>query len=250
MLRVLIIEDEVPAATRLEGLLEESNQAVSIVACLESVEQAVKWLSENQADLIFSDIHLSDGLCFNIFEQIKVDVPVIFTTAYDQYAIKAFQVNSVGYLLKPFDLAELEEVLSKFNTYFNPAEKDIRSLAQALKQEKPDYRKRFLVYSGDKIRTVDVSDAAYFYADQKLVFLMDVHGKRHTVDQTLDKLENQLQPEQFFRINRQYIISYSAIDSMQAYSKGRVKIDLKPEAPKEAIVSIDRAGRFKLWLNQ
>lgn len=250
MLKVLIVEDEELAAMRLKSLLEEVQLEMEVVARTESVVESVGWLNQNEVDLIFLDIHLSDGLSFQIFDQLSIKTPVIFTTAYDQYAIKAFQKNGIGYLLKPFEKKDLEEALDKFQLYFKSGQVDYQALATAIKGEAPSYQKRFLVYAGNKIQTIAASNVAYFMADQKVVFLYAASGKRFMVDFSLDKLESLLDPEHFFRINRQFILNIQSIRNMYAYSKGRVKIDLEPASPKEAIVSVERSPRFKSWLNQ
>ena len=250
MLRVLIVEDEELAAIRLSELLTELDPSTNILHRTESVEATVSWLQTNSPDLIFLDIHLSDGTSFEVFDQVQVKAPVIFTTAYDQYAIRAFQTNGIGYLLKPFEKSDLEQALEKFRSIYQAGNIDYAQLAQAMQQSGPEYRKRFMVYSGDKIQTIEVERVSYFMAEQKAVFLYSQEGKRYLVDFSLDKLENMLDPEQFFRINRQFILSLRAIRMMYSYSKGRVKIDLEPPSPKDAIVSVDRSGRFKSWLNR
>ena len=250
MLKVLIVEDEALAAIRLETLLKEIPEAIAIAGRTESVEGTVAWLENNQADLIFMDIHLSDGMSFQVFEKCEVKAPVIFTTAYDQYAIKAFQTNGIGYLLKPFELADLQKAIEKFSTFYQAGKVDYDALASALKNRDPGYQKRFLVYAGDKIQTIQAENVAYFMAEQKAVFLFSKEGKRYLVDFSLDKLEGMLDPEVFFRINRQFILNISSIGTMYPVSKGRVKITLDPESPKDAIVSVDRSSRFKSWLNQ
>ena len=251
-MKVLIIEDEKLAAEKLIRQLAKLNEGLEVLQVIESVKSAIDWLSNHSADLIFCDIHLSDGLSFNIFDKVKVNTPIIFTTAYDQYAIQAFRVNSIDYLLKPIAKSDLEGALEKFDelkTELNSGI-DFQAVVQAMKGKVEEYQKRFMVYFGDKIRTVDVSEVAYFYAEGKYVFLVPKEGQEYIVDFTLDKLTNVLDPSQFFRINRQFIVGLEGIDTMYTYTKGRVKIDLKPVAKKEAIVSVDRAGSFKKWLNQ
>lgn len=250
MKQVVIIEDEALAAERLESLISEVDPEMKVVATLKSIKESVKWLVQNRADLIFLDIQLSDGLSFNIFEQVPVDTPVIFTTAYDQYAIKAFQLNSVSYLLKPIRKKELQESLKKYNSLKSAFSLDIESLVNTLEGKKPDYKKRFLIQFGERIKKVESSDIAYFYALEKNVFIHTFDNHSYPIDLSLDKLETVLDPEKFFRINRKFIINMDAISGMVAYSRGRIKLELKPAPDIEGpvVVSIERAGDFRGWL--
>ncbi|MDX2247249.1 MAG: LytTR family DNA-binding domain-containing protein [Bacteroidia bacterium] len=251
MLKVLIIEDEHLAARRLIRLLKDIEPDVQILATLDSVKSSVEWLEGNQADLIFLDIHLADGNSFSIFDQIPVNTPIIFSTAYDQYAIRAFKVNSVDYLLKPIEKEELAQSLKKFHQA-RPTEPkvDITALAQALLGKKTaEYQKRFMVMTGDKIKSVPVEDVAYFFGQQKYVFLITRDNRRHIIDTTLSVLEESLDPTRFYRINRQFIIGFDSIVNMVAYSKSRVKVELNPPSDIEAIVSIEKSKSFKDWLN-
>lgn len=251
-MKVLIIEDEQLAADKLKRQLLQVAEEIQVIEVVESVKGAVEWLSNNTVDLILSDIHLSDGLSFNIFNQIQVKTPVIFVTAYDQYAIQAFKVNSIDYLLKPVAKTDLMKAIDKFNELQSGLNEgiDFTAVIDAMNGPVKEYQKRFMVYFGDKIRTVSVEDVAYFYAEGKYVFLVCTDGQEYIVDFTLDKLSHVLDPAVFFRINRQFIVGLKGIETMYSYTKGRVKIDLNPPAKKEAVVSVDRAGSFKKWLNQ
>ncbi|MEZ4775508.1 MAG: LytTR family DNA-binding domain-containing protein [Bacteroidia bacterium] len=251
MLKVLVIEDEHLAARRLIRLLKEIEPDVQVLATLDSVKASVEWLEGNQADLIFLDIHLADGNSFSIFDQIRVSTPIIFSTAYDQYAIRAFKVNSIDYLLKPIEKEELAQSLKKFQQA-RPTEPkvDLSVLAEALLGKKsPEYQKRFMVTSGDKIKSVPVEEVAYFFGQQKYVFLITKDNRRHIIDMTLSQLEETLDPAKFYRINRQFIIGFDSIVNMVAYSKSRVKVELNPASDLEAIVSIEKSKSFKDWLN-
>ena len=253
MLNVLIIEDEPPAARRLGRLLQELEPQAQIMEILDSVSSAVRWLQHHQADLIFADIHLADGNSFAIFEQVKVKTPIVFTTAYDQYAIRAFKLNSVDYLLKPIERGDLAQALEKFRESRPAAVPfDVQAVISALEEQKtrPTYQRRFMVTSGEKIKSIPIEEVAYFFGQQKYVFLITPDGRQHLIDYTLTQLEDLLDPEQFFRINRQFIIGYQAITHMYTYSKSRVKIELTPPSDMEAIVSIEKAPRFKEWLNR
>lgn len=251
-MNVLIIEDEDLAAKRLTRLLGQLAPEARILATLDSVQGAVDWLGRRQADLIFLDIHLADGNSFAIFDQVEVRTPIIFVTAYDQYALRAFRHNSLDYLLKPVEEAELLRALDKYRAARIPAALDVQALLAAMQPaaQAPAYQQRFLVASGEKIRSIPVGEVAYFFGQQKFVFLITHDGRQHLVDYTLSQLEELLDPAQFFRINRQFIISYGAIDQMYPYSKSRIRVDLKPTSDIEAVVSIEKTPRFKEWLNR
>jgi two-component system response regulator LytT len=250
-MNVLIIEDEKWAADKLESMLIETDLEINILAKLGSIKQSVKWLLQNSADLIFLDIQLSDGLSFSIFDQVSVSTPIIFTTAYDQYAIKAFQVNSIAYLLKPIRKSDLTESLQKFRNLKSAFSIDFDVLLSQIQGKKPDYQKRFLIQIGEKIRKVEVTEIAYFYILDKAVYLRTFQGNNYPVEYALDKLETMLDPAIFFRINRKYLVNIDAISNMVAYSRGRVKLGLTPGTDEESdtIVSIDRSSTFKKWLN-
>lgn len=256
-MRVLIIEDEAATARRLQKLLLEIDPATEVLAVHESISQTVKWLSAyGEPDLMFMDINLSDGLSFGVFEEIEVNCPVIFTTAYDQYAIQAFKVNSIDYLLKPVNKENLTESLNKFHKFRQPSNEtkinieklDITKLARALGIQKTDYMKRLIVRYGEVIKAIEIKDVAYFHSDEKIVFMSLKEGKSYPVDFTLDHLETRLDPELFFRINRKFLINYHAIEKMISYSKSRIKITLNPPCELEAISSTERSGEFKEWL--
>lgn len=250
-LNVLIIEDEALAAERLESLIREIDPEIHILAKLPSVREAVKWLSFNQADLIFLDIQLSDGLSFSIFDQLSINTPVIFTTAYDQYAIKAFQLNSIAYLLKPIRRNELQDSLQKYQSLKSAFSIDFERLLATIQGKKPEYKKRFLIQTGDKIRKIETSDIAWLYAQDKCVFIRTFQNQTLPADSSLDNLEQLLDPAQFFRINRKYLVNMDAIANMVAWSRGRIKLELKPKTDDEfdSVVSIDRSSDFKKWLN-
>jgi DNA-binding LytR/AlgR family response regulator len=250
-MNALIIEDENLAAERLELMLAEVDPSIRVLAKLGSVKDSVKWLMQYQADIIFLDIQLSDGISFSIFEQVAVSTPVIFTTAYDVYAIKAFQVNSIAYLLKPIRKSDLAESLLKLRNLKSVFSIDFDSLLAQINGQQPEYKKRFLIQIGEKIKKVEVTDIAYFYVLEKGCYLCNFQGNNYPVEYTLDKLETLLDPACFFRINRKYLVNMAAISNMVAYSRSRVKLELKPKVDddSETIVSIDRSADFKKWLN-
>lgn len=250
-LNVLIIEDEVLAADRLESMIREVAPGYTIMTKIGSVREAVKWLTTNTADLIFLDIQLSDGISFGIFDQVSVQTPIIFTTAYDQYAIKAFQLNSIAYLLKPIRKNELMESLQKYQALKSAFTIDFERLLANLQGKKLEYKKRFLIQTGDKIRKVEITDIAWFNAMDKSVYMRTFQNHTYPAENSLDNLEQQLDPSQFFRINRKYLVNMEAIANMVAWSRGRIKLELKPKADDEfdSVVSIDRASDFRRWLN-
>jgi len=249
-MNVLIIEDEQPAAKRLHKMLKEIEPDINVLDSIVSVSTAIKWFEENKSpELIFSDIQLSDGLSFEIFKSVNLNCPVIFTTAYDQYAIEAFKVNSIDYLLKPIKKDELSNAVKKFKKLSGPAPAiDISKLLQALNPAGHDYKHRFIVRYGEHIKTINIEDVVYFYTEDKVNFLCTKDGRRYVIDYNLDNLDSTLDPKTFFRINRQYIIGIHSIAEMFAYSKSRVLIKLNPPAKHETIVSTERSAAFKLWL--
>ena len=250
-MKVLIVEDEKVAANRLEKMLLQIDPEIQVMAKPGTITESAKWLLNNQSDLIFLDIQLSDGISFSIFDQVHVNTPVIFTTAYDQYAIKAFQLNSIAYLLKPIRKSELEDSLQKFKNLKSAFTINFKSLLEGIKGQKQDYKKRFLIQIGDKIKKIETSEIAWFNAVEKNVFLKTFQQRSMAIDYSLDALENLLDPDQFFRINRKYYVNMDAIESMTAFPRGRVKLKLNPPADDEmeTIVSIERASNFKKWLN-
>lgn len=253
-MKVLIIEDELPAAKRLKSLLKEVDPAIEIINVIDSISTAVKWLNNNSApDLIFMDIQLSDGLSFEIFNQAKIKSPVIFTTAFDEYAIRAFKVNSIDYLLKPIETNDLYNSLKKLDDLRKQfsAESELDNLKrflETLTQNKSIYKTRFLVKSGQSFIRVSAEDCAYFSLENKLTYLILFNGKKHLVDFTLDELENQLDPKIFFRANRQYIVNIEAIISVHNFFGGKLKLRLKPETGENVMVSREKAVLFKEWM--
>ncbi len=249
---VLIIEDEKIAAEKLERMLLEVDPTIKVKAIVESIKKSVSWLMKNSVDLIFLDIQLSDGISFSIFNQIEINTPIIFTTAYDQYAIKAFQLNSIAYLLKPIRVKDLETSLHKYKTLKSSYAIDFEYLLEQIQGKQPEYKKRFIIQIGDKLTKIDIAEVAYFFIFDKSVYIKLFKGSSYPIEFSLDKLEELLNSNEFFRINRKYIINIKSISKMTALSRSRVKIDLtpKPENNLETIVSIERASNFKKWLDR
>jgi DNA-binding LytR/AlgR family response regulator len=249
---VAIIEDEALAADRLEGLLRQIDPSITVAAHLTSVESSRAWLRDHRPDLLFVDIHLSDGVSFEIFEDTGITVPVIFTTAYDQYALRAFKVNSIDYLLKPLRADDVRESLRKYRNVSTVARIDVEEVLRTLRGTEGGWKKRFLVQVGEKIRKVPVEEIAFFYALEKSVFLVTTQNTTLPADFTLDHLMDVLDPDRFFRINRKMIVCFDAIRTMTAYSRSRIKIELHPREPNdvEALVSVERAQAFRRWMDK
>ncbi|MCA0234466.1 MAG: LytTR family DNA-binding domain-containing protein [Bacteroidetes bacterium] len=250
-MKVIIVEDEKPARDNLEKLLIVLEPSIEIQAKLDSVSNTVAWLSAHQTDLIFLDIHLADDLSFKIFEQINVTTPVIFTTAYDQYALRAFRVNSVDYLLKPIDKGDLQRSLEKFKSNQKTTQTlDIQQLIHSLKLPFKSYQSRFMVSRGEKVMSVTTDQIAYFEGEDRYVYLIKKDGTRYIVDYKLSDLEDLLDPKQFYRLNRSFITHFSSIKNIFNVSKSRVKVELEPSAKREIMVSSENTQEFKSWLNQ
>lgn len=254
-MKVLIIEDEELAAKKLIKMLGEIDGSIEIIEVLNSVKKSSQWFERNELpDLIFSDIQLGDGLSFDIYENLELNCPIIFTTAFDQYAIKAFEVNSIDYLLKPVQKDKIKASLDKYESKrkaWNPAESklDVKSLLEAINGAKNNFKSRFLVKLGNKIHPVKTEDIAYFFSDSKLTFLVDRGGNKYPMDVSLDEISQQLNPDLFFRINRKYIIHLDSAAEIKPYFKGRLKIKLMPAADDEIVISADKTPNFKAWLD-
>lgn len=250
-MKAVIIEDEAIAIRQLQRLLDSSNATIEVVKTLQSVREAVEWLSIHSAtlDLIFLDIQLTDGLSFQIFDTIKIDCPIIFTTAFDEYAIKAFQLNSIDYLLKPIKQADLNRAINKYQALEKkPLFIDYQQLAQSIQLQEKQYKTRFLVKSGTSLQPIPVEQIAYFIADGNLVLLVNTNGKRYPINYALGELENQLNPQSFFRVNRQIITHIQGISKVDTWFKGKLAVQLSPSLSEQTIISQQKAGSFKDWL--
>jgi DNA-binding LytR/AlgR family response regulator len=251
-MKVLIVEDEPLAAAQLAALLVQLKPQSEIIAVCDTVESTIKWLKNNPLpDLAFFDIQLGDGLSFEIFKKIELTIPVIFTTAYDQYALQAFKVNSIDYLLKPIDKGEMSIALEKFDRIHNHQIHQITpELIQSLIASvgKTEYKKRFLVKIGTHLRAVNTDEVLYFYSFQKGTFLKSIDGKNYLLDQTLEVIEQLVDPDQFFRINRKYMVSLVAITDVHAYSNSRLKLKVKNQEEDDFLVAREKVKAFKDWL--
>lgn len=247
---ILIIEDEKPAANRLIKLLKGYFPEANFGGNLDTVSRSIKWLEENPApDLIFCDIQLADGISFEIFEKVQVSSPVIFTTAFDQYAIRAFQVNAIDYLLKPIDPVDLSRAIEKFKSRQIKPNLDFEVLKGLLQQEKKVYKTRFLVRFGEKIQSVAVDQIAFFFSEERVTFLQTDAGKKYVLDSTLEQVESQVDPITFFRLNRKYLARVDAVEEVFSYSNSRLKVKLKNCVDNDILISREKVGEFKAWLD-
>lgn len=252
-MKLLILEDETLASDRIEKLLKEIDASHEIVAVIKSLDEGRKWFENHEApDLIISDIRLLDGLSFELFKELKIEIPVIFTTAYDQYAIKAFEVNSIDYLLKPIQKEKLAEAIQKHKDRVQQGKfpADFEGLYDIIQKQKQSYKSRFLIKVGQKILAVPVEKIAYFYSQNKLTYIVTKEGQKLPTDQTLETLEDQLNPKNFYRANRQFIVSYESIAEIHPYFKGRLKIEVTPSSDMEIVISAEKTPEFKAWLDQ
>jgi len=254
MYKVLIIEDEKPAAEWLRQLILKLNPEISVLAVIDSVSGAVEWFQQNPVpDLAFMDIQLADGLSFEIFERVKVACPVIFTTAYEEYAIKAFKVNSVDYLLKPIAYSELEAAFQKFGAKFQDfkaaPEITIELLNKVREMLRKQYKTRFVIKVGEHLKSIPVEEILFFYSLDKATYLCTADFKTYLVDYSLDHICEMVDEHRFFRINRKYILSNLSIADIVVYSNSRLKIKLKKPDEEGIIVSRDKVAAFKEWLD-
>ena len=251
-MNVLIIENEQPAAENLGRLLKRIDKSINLVAVIETVENTINWFNTNPSpDLVLMDVQLDDGLCFEIFESVKISTPIIFTTAYDEYAIKAFKVNSVDYLLKPVTEASLASAIGKLKTIFLGQAFGNDKLNRIYEQLAEHHKARFFVKIGEHCKSILTNEIACFYIVERCTFLMTVSGKCYDISYSLEELEKLLNPVQFFRINRQTIVSIDAIIDIISFSKNRLKIKLPHEEKiGEILVSREKAAAFKKWLDR
>ena len=250
-MEALIIEDEKLAAEKLESMLNSIERDIEVVGILESVLEAINWLNTNKnPDLIFMDIQLDDGLCFEIFESVKVEIPIIFTTAYDSYAIKAFQVNSVDYLLKPIELDALSKALEKYKSLYQNQNAQSEKLNLLFNQFVKTYKTRFFVKIGNHFHSISINEIQCFFIQERSVFLRSVNGKKFDLDYSLDQLQKLVDPSFFFRINRNYLIHIDAIQDIYSYSSNRLGVKLKMMDHLDMIVSREKVADFKKWLDR
>ncbi len=251
MKKILILEDEKPNSDRIQRLMLKIRPNIEIVGVLTSIKKTVDWLSENECpDLIIMDIQLADGISFEVFNLADVTCPVIFTTAYDEYAIKAFKYNSIDYLLKPIEKEQLEAAIVKFEKSVKQSNLQFPLVEELIAQIQPkDYRSRFLLPYRDGYKKVNVEDIAFFYSQLNISYAVLFNGEQNIVPQTLETLEQELDPKNFFRVNRQYIVHVSSIEKVHNFFNGKLKLKVKNCADDEVIVSRTKAPLFKMWLD-
>ncbi len=253
-MNVLIIEDEPLAAERLASLVKGLHPDVQVHAIVDSVKRSVEWISKNPSvDLIFMDIQLADGLSFEIFEKVEVTAPVIFTTAYNEYALKAFKVNSIDYILKPVDKDELAAAFKKYQSLTQPqtsSNKMMESISYAMQMLTKKYKERFVIKVGEHLKSVEVNEILFFFSLEKTSFAQTKDGRKHILDFTLDQLEGLVDPKRYFRINRKYIVSIDCFQDMISYTNSRIKLVLKTSDDNDVIVARERVLEFKEWLDR
>jgi DNA-binding LytR/AlgR family response regulator len=251
-MRVLIIEDEHLAADKLSRMLHELDPHIQILATLESVSESANWLADNPApDLIFMDIQLDDGISFEIFEAVKITAPIIFTTAYNEYAIKAFKVNSVDYLLKPFAEEELLAAIDKYKQLHSGLNIQSEKIDYLYRQLVKEYKSRFIVKIGTHFHSVSIDEIACFFIRERATFIKTIVGKNLDIDYSLDQVQKLVDPTRFFRINRNYVINIDSISDIISYSSNRLKIVLKNfEHLDDLLVSRENTSEFKKWLDR
>ena len=248
-MKAIIIEDESVAAQALQSLIQELSPEMEVVSILQTIEESVEWFEENaMPDLVFMDIHLADGSSFAIFEKVQITCPIIFTTAYDEYALKAFEVNSIDYLLKPINKSDLERALNKFkNLTSKPNNASLEGLLAQMGNLKKKYKTCFLIPERDKLIPLAINKIAYIFIDTKTVKAITMDGHTYYLNQTLDDIMAQLDPEVFFRANRQFIISRAAVKDMSIWFGNKLAVNLLVSVPEKIIVSKARVGEFKSW---
>jgi DNA-binding LytR/AlgR family response regulator len=253
-MKIVIIEDEKPAADRLELLLKRYNPDIQVLHRMDSVKKSVSWFQDHgsDVDLVFMDIRLADGLSFEIFKQVRINNPIIFTTAYNEYALQAFKVNSIDYLLKPISYEDLHRSLDKFsslreNLLDTRQHAELESLAEMLGQYRKSYKNRFMIRVGDHIRSVPTDRIKLFYADGRVVYLVTDQGREYIVEYRIEELDKVLAPEMYFRLNRTFIVNINAIMDVIVHSNSRLKVVLDQQFEKELIVSREKVNSFKLW---
>lgn len=248
-MKTIIIEDEKPAAEKLQQGLKAIDETVQVLSILTSVEASVDWLNNHaMPELIFMDIELTDGVSFTIFDNCKITCPVIFTTAYDEYWQEAFEHNSIDYLLKPLKAEKLEAALKKYHTLQQHFADNLQHLLQWQKGSIAGYKKRFLVKRGADLLSIKVEDIAYFFATHKVVCLVTFNNQKYILDRSLADIEKETDRSLFHRVNRKYVVNVNAITKMKAFQKGKLLVEVQPMVNEEIVISQENAGAFKTWM--
>ncbi|MBQ8100359.1 MAG: response regulator transcription factor [Paludibacteraceae bacterium] len=250
-MRVFIVEDEFAAQANLRRMLTKQFEDIEVAGVTDSVKGAVAWLRQNQTDIIFMDVELSDGTCFDIFKQVEVTAKVIITTAFDSYALRAFRINSVDYLLKPIDIRQLTEAIERCRKAETSTDNSgLMQIATGQPTGRPQYKQRYIVRLGDRILIIKIEDVAYFLSKEKTVYLVTKENRQYIVDQSLDMIESILDPAVFFRVTRACIANINAISGVMRHFSGRLKLQLDPALEDDLFVSRVRTNDFMRWLNQ
>ena len=255
MIKILVVEDEIPAQINLKKLIDKHCTNSVVVATLNSVRSTIKWLEDNPegADVIFMDVELSDGVCFDIFDKVSVNTQVVITTAYDNYAVKAFRINSTDYLLKPVtdsDFVEAwERCLERMEHQNVPTMENLMDALAKVGGKDKEYKKRFIVKTGERIIIIPVEDIAYCYSEEKSTYAVNFAGTRRLLDYSLDMVQEVLDPKRFFRVSRSFIVSINAIENISKHLGTRLKLQLNPRTEEDVVVSRSRTSDFLVWLD-
>lgn len=251
-MNVLIVEDEKPTAHRLKDLLLIIDDDINIVGLISSVKEGIHWYNNNpMPDLIFQDIQLNDGNCFDIFDAVSIDAPVIFTTAFSEYAIESFKVNSIDYLVKPFDIEQLQAAVDKFKklkNVYQPLDKEL--LHEIFTPQTSAFKKRFLVKRGENYLTIRSDDIAHLISEDGLTFVTLFNKEKHIVNSSIADLAKQMDPSSFFQVNRKMIVNINSVEKISSWFNSRLKLTLSPRCEEDAVVSRERTSRFKEWLDK
>jgi DNA-binding LytR/AlgR family response regulator len=250
-MKIVIVEDEILAAEKLKRLLNKIDSDIEVFKVLESVEDSINWFASHPTpDLIFMDIQLDDGISFEIFDAVKIDAPIIFTTAFDEYAIRAFKVNSVDYLLKPIEQEALNIAIQKFKTIYMEKRSFEDRVSNVFKQLSKQYKLRFFIKVGIKFQSIQVNSICCFFVEERNTFLKTINGKTYDLDYSLEQLQKMIDPAQFFRINRNFLVNINCISEIISYSINRLKVKLENNLEEGAIVSRDKVSEFKRWMDR
>jgi DNA-binding LytR/AlgR family response regulator len=251
-MNILVVENEIPAADKIVRMLKKLDRSVNVTGIVETVESAINYLqNEPHPDLILMDIQLDDGLCFEIFENINIDIPVIFTTAFDEYTLRAFKVNSIDYLLKPVDKASLVSALKKYKKLYADKSSFKTDFRQIMNEFRNQYKSRFLIRIADKYKSVPVNEISHFHISEKNVFIRGFNGTDYGIDYSLEQLQSITDPRKFFRINRDCIVNIDAVTLMHSYSSSRLQLTLKNSEKSDLfVVSRDKVSDFKKWVDR
>lgn len=255
MIKILVVEDEIPAQINLKKLIDKHCTNSVVVATLNSVRSTIKWLEDNPegADVIFMDVELSDGVCFDIFDKVSVNTQVVITTAYDNYAVKAFRINSTDYLLKPITDSDFvstwERCLERMEHQNVPTMENLMDALAKVGGKDKEYKKRFIVKTGERIIIIPVEDIAYCYSEEKSTYAVNFAGTRRLLDYSLDMVQEVLDPKRFFRVSRSFIVSINAIENISKHLGTRLKLQLNPRTEEDVVVSRSRTSDFLVWLD-